>query len=218
MSTRYSGFASRSFIIGSRLCPPAITRASGPCFTSDAIAPSTLSARSYSNGAGVCMSSPPLPHRAPLARLPDVLTLLVLDRRVRPDHGGARQVLRRGRSPLGVEHPRGEAAALDVAQHSARRVARGDRRLAPEPRERERALGVDLADARRLGRPRLGVVAEALGRRARVEALDQPDRVLNSRLLHEHPLEQLDAGVEILVDRVHDAVDGLRLLDDLAHA
>ena len=30
MSIRYSGFASRSFIIGSRLWPPAISRASGP--------------------------------------------------------------------------------------------------------------------------------------------------------------------------------------------
>ena len=52
MSTRCSGFASRSFIIGSRLCPPAMMRASGPSRCSDAIAPSTLVARSYSNGAG----------------------------------------------------------------------------------------------------------------------------------------------------------------------
>src|SRR3954466_13234072 len=206
MSTRYSGFASRSFIIGSRLCPPAITRASGPCFTSDAIAPSTLSARSYSNGAGVCMSSPPLPHRAPLARLPDVLTLLVLDRRVRPDHWGARQVLRRGRTPLRVEHPRREAAALDVAQHGARRVARGDRRLAPEPRERERALGVDLADARRLHGLAVRHVAEAGGGRTRVEAVDEAHGVDHAGLLHEQSLEQLDAGIEVGVDRVHDLV------------
>ena len=30
MSIRCSGFASRSFIIGSRLCPPAMMRASEP--------------------------------------------------------------------------------------------------------------------------------------------------------------------------------------------
>ena len=46
MSTRCSGLASRSFIIGSRLWPPAMTRASGPSRSSDAIAPSTLVARS----------------------------------------------------------------------------------------------------------------------------------------------------------------------------
>ena len=54
MSIRYSGFASRSFIIGSRLCPPAMMRASEPSLCSEAIAPSTLVARSYSNDAGVC--------------------------------------------------------------------------------------------------------------------------------------------------------------------
>ena len=58
MSIRCSGFASRSFIIGSRLCPPAMTRASGPSLFSDAIAPSTLVARSYSNAAGVCKRAP----------------------------------------------------------------------------------------------------------------------------------------------------------------
>src|SRR3954463_13321612 len=61
MSTRCSGAARRSFIIGSRLCPPAITRASGPRRSSVASASSTLLARSYSNGAGTCTScsSPP---------------------------------------------------------------------------------------------------------------------------------------------------------------
>ncbi len=54
MSIRCSGFASRSFIIGSRLWPPAMTRASEPSLCSEAIAPSTLVARSYSNAAGVC--------------------------------------------------------------------------------------------------------------------------------------------------------------------
>ncbi len=54
MSIRCSGFASRSFIIGSRLWPPAMMRASGPSRFRDAIAPSTLVARSYSKAAGVC--------------------------------------------------------------------------------------------------------------------------------------------------------------------
>ena len=58
MSTRCSGVASRSFIIGSRLWPPAMIRASGPSRSSAAIAPSTLVARSYSNGAGVCNGAP----------------------------------------------------------------------------------------------------------------------------------------------------------------
>src|SRR5918995_1285798 len=57
MSTRCSGLASRSFIIGSRLCPPAMMRASEPRRWSAAMAPSTLVARSYSNEAGVCKGS-----------------------------------------------------------------------------------------------------------------------------------------------------------------
>ena len=59
MSISSSGLASRSFIIGSRLWPPAITRASGPRSASRAIALSTLVARAYSMGAGVC--TPPYP-------------------------------------------------------------------------------------------------------------------------------------------------------------
>src|SRR3954465_3613429 len=58
MSIRTSGLARRSFIIGSRLWPPAMTRASGPWRWSAAMAPSTLVARSYSNGPGVCTSDP----------------------------------------------------------------------------------------------------------------------------------------------------------------
>src|SRR5258708_493670 len=54
MSMRCSGAARRSFIIGSRLCPPAMMRASGPSLSSSATACSTLVARSYSNGAGTC--------------------------------------------------------------------------------------------------------------------------------------------------------------------
>src|SRR5947199_8022774 len=57
MSTRNSGAASRSFIIGRRLCPPATSRASGPSRSRMASASSTLVARSYSNGAGTCMAS-----------------------------------------------------------------------------------------------------------------------------------------------------------------
>src|SRR4051812_18884997 len=218
MSTRYSGFASLSFIIGSRLWPPAITRASAPCFTSAAIAPSTLLARSYSNGAGVCIPLGPLPNGQPLARLPDVLTLLVLDRRTRSDHRGAGEGLGLRRPAFRVEVACREASALDVAKHGAGGVARRDRGLASEPRERERALGVDLADARPLCRPRLRILPEPVGGRAGVEALHQAHRVLHAGLLHKHPLEQLDPGIEILVDRVHDAVHRLRLLDDLAHA
>ena len=55
MSTRYSKLASRSFIIGRRLWPPATSRASLPRRSSSEMAWSTLVARSYSNGAGTCM-------------------------------------------------------------------------------------------------------------------------------------------------------------------
>ena len=90
MSIRCSGLASRSFIIGSRLCPPAMIRASGPSRSSDAIAPSTLVARSYSNGAGVCnavlLSRSGGLGRQALARRSDVLALLVLLGRAGADH------------------------------------------------------------------------------------------------------------------------------------
>ena len=99
--------------------------------------------------------------------------------------------------PSGIQLARSEAAALDVAEHRARRIGRGDRRLAAEPRERERALRVDLADARRLDRGALGEVAEAGRGRAGIEALDEADRVRQAGLLHEQALEQVDAGVEV---------------------
>src|SRR4051794_41677317 len=89
--------------------------------------------------------------REALARLADVLAPLVLLGRVGPDHRRARQALGPLLTAVGVEHARGQAAAFDVAQHRSGRVARGDRGLASESRERERALRVDLADARRLG-------------------------------------------------------------------
>ena len=60
MSTSISGWASRSFIIGIRLCPPATSRVSGPCRASSAMACSTLVARWYSNWAGTCMTLPRL--------------------------------------------------------------------------------------------------------------------------------------------------------------
>ena len=55
MSTSTSGWASRSFIIGIRLWPPARMRVSGLA-TSDS-ACSTLVARSYSTCDGTCMLS-----------------------------------------------------------------------------------------------------------------------------------------------------------------
>src|SRR3954447_19273015 len=58
MSMTYSRLASRSFIMGIRLWPPAINRASLPSRPSRLIACSTLLARSYSKGAGTCMHPP----------------------------------------------------------------------------------------------------------------------------------------------------------------
>jgi hypothetical protein len=58
MSIRYSKFASRSFIMGSRLCPPATSRAVPPSRSINPMAWSTLVARSYSKGAGTCMRTP----------------------------------------------------------------------------------------------------------------------------------------------------------------
>src|SRR3954452_1535090 len=132
MSIRWLGFASRSFIIGIRLCPPAMMRASSCCL-SEAIAPSRLVARSYSNRAGVC--------------------IFVGDRGVGADDG-------RAAGPVaGIEAARGEAAGARVAQGGAARAGGGDRCFAAEPCERERALGVDLADPRGLGRRRVREVA-----------------------------------------------------------
>src|SRR6187397_3032010 len=128
MSTRYSGLARRSFIIGSRLWPPAMMRASEPCSCSACSTPSTLVARSYPNGAGVCTRAPfASAGRQALTRLPDVLALLVLGGSVGPDDRRSGQVLRALLAALGIQPPCREAAALDVAQHRARRGGRGDR-------------------------------------------------------------------------------------------
>src|SRR3954449_7282190 len=221
MSTRCDGFASRSFIIGSRLWPPAMIRASGPSRSSEAIAPSTLVARSYSNGAGVCNRAPlgsGTAGREALARRPDVLAPLVLLGGAGTDHGGARERLGAHRgAPVRVQRARGQAPALDVAQQALTGAGGGDRRLAPEPRERERALGVDLADARGDDLGALGEGAQPGGGGAGVQAVDEPDGVRQAGLLDEQALEQLNARVELLVDRGHDLVDGRALLDDAAH-
>ena len=76
---------------------------------------------------------------------------------------------------LGIEQARRQAAALDVAEHGAGRVRLRDRRLAAEPRERQRALRVDLADARaRRSWSLSGKLRKPGGGRARVEAVDRP--------------------------------------------
>src|SRR3954453_19522310 len=186
MSISRAGFASRSFIIGSRLCPPAMTRASSCCLSA-AIAPARLVARSYSNGAGVCIS---------------VLTA--------DDRGAAGAV-------AGIEQAGVEAAVLDVAQdRAAGGAGGGDRRLAAEPRERERAARVDLGDARGLDGLRTREVAQPLGLRAGIQPLDQPHRVGQAGLLDQQALQRVDRGVEVGVDVGDDRVDRVGLGDDLA--
>src|SRR3954451_16902810 len=94
MSMRCSGLASLSFIIGSRLWPPAMIRASGPRRCRAAIASSTLCARWYSNGAGVCTG---LFFRVVALLLGDPRrpgpARLVLDRRVCADDRRAGELL-----------------------------------------------------------------------------------------------------------------------------
>src|SRR3954469_7221602 len=142
MSIRWLGFASRSFIIGIRLCPPAMMRASSCCL-SEAIAPSRLVARSYSNRAGVC--------------------IFVGDRGVGADDG-------RATGPVaGIEAARGEAPGARIAQCGAARAGGGDRCLAAQPGQRERALGVDLADPWRLHGRALREGAQALLFRAGIQ-------------------------------------------------
>src|SRR5579864_2960341 len=200
MSIRYSGLASRSFIIGSRLWPPAMMRASGPRCLSAAIAPSTLVARSYSNGAGVCTIAP----------------FGVLHRRSGADDRRTRQRLGHRRATARVERAGGPAPVRRVAERRAGRARRRDRRFPPQPGEGQRSLRIDLADPRRPDRPALREVAKALGRGAGVEAVDQTDGVRHPGLLDEQALEQIHAGVEVLVDRLNDVIDGRALLDDSA--
>ena len=149
----------------------------------------------------------------PPARSPDVVALLVLDGRVGADHRRSRQRLRARVADVRVERARREAAALDVPEHRAGRVGHGDRGLPAEPRERERALGVDLADARRLrSSPLSGKFRKPAAAEPGVEALDQAEGVLHAGLLHEQALEQVDARVELPVDVVDDVVDRRALL------
>src|SRR4051794_40002565 len=116
MSISRVGLARRSFIIGSRLCPPARIRESSWAF-SEAIAPCRLVARSYSNGAGVC--------------------IFVLGRGVGADDG-------RAAGPVaGIEAARRAAAVAGVPERRAVRAGGGDRGFAAEAGEREGALGVD---------------------------------------------------------------------------
>ena len=219
MSIRCSGFASRSFIIGSRLWPPAMMRASGPSLCSDGD-------RALDAGRALVLEwRGGLQRDAPFAqeRLGSRLRGAPMSSRCSyctgasvPMTGDRGSFSGPRLADLGVEQARGEAAALDVPQRGPVRARRGDRRLAAEPRERERALGVDLADARRGDRRALGEVPEAGRRGAGVEAVDEADGVGQAGLLDEQALEQVDARVELLVDRRHDVVDGRALLHDPA--
>src|SRR3954469_24927544 len=158
MSMRCSGLASLSFIIGRSECPPAMIRASGPSRRSAAIASSTLCARWYSNGGGVCT------WRSFRVVAPVVVAAgrgrLVLQGRVSADDRRAIELLRARLARLGVQRAGLEAALRDVAQDRAARRARSrDGRLAAQARERQRAARVDLGDARRPRRRALREVA-----------------------------------------------------------
>src|SRR5215207_4033126 len=146
-----------------------------------------------------------------------LLARRVLDGRAGADHRRPRQLFGARLARLGIERARLEAAALHVPKHRALGARGGDRRLSPEPRERERPLRVHLRDARWLDGLAVGEVAQPLGRGPRIETFDQSDRVRQARLLHEQALEQVDARVEVGVDVLHDVLDGSALLDDLAH-
>ncbi len=224
MSIRCSGLASRSFIIGSRLWPPAMIRASGPSRSSAAIAPSTLVARSYSNGAGVC-------NRAPLAiRTAWPASACAARRCPRAARTGR---ARRCRSPasaaaspapgartFGYSSARREAAALDVAQHRARpgwRAAIGASR--PSRASVSVPLRVDLADPRRRRRPRSrGSRAGPRRRRPGRGPRRGPIASFMPAFLTSRPSSRSTPASRCRVDRVHDAVDRRALLDDLADA
>src|SRR5206468_7263099 len=82
----------------------------------------------------------------------------------------------------------------------------GDRSLAAQSGERQRAPRVDLADPR-YRTPRAALLAEALRRRRGEQSLDESDRIGHAGLLHEQAFEQIDARVELTVDRRDDGVD-----------
>ena len=152
----------------------------------------------------------------PLARGTDVVPLLVLHRRVGADDRRPGERRRHRLTDLGIQQSRSEASALDVPQHGTGGVARSDRRLPAEPGERERASRVDLSDARRHDLRALREVPEPRCGGAGIQALDESDRVGDAGLLDEQALEEIDTGVELLVDRRDDPVDRLALLHDLA--
>src|SRR5258708_18609895 len=53
MSMRYSGRASRTFIMGIRLCPPLKILAASPCCSNKATASGSVPGRQYSNDWGI---------------------------------------------------------------------------------------------------------------------------------------------------------------------
>src|SRR4051794_1374235 len=124
MSTRCSGAARRSFIIGSKLWPPAITRASGPSRPSRAIASSTLVARSYSNGAGTCtyVSSRRSPSRVERRRVRSAVKDGLTDRLIRMTFAQLRSFsavarlgsVRAAARDLGVSEPAVSAAIASL--------------------------------------------------------------------------------------------------------
>src|SRR5690606_34609537 len=65
MSTRCAGVASRIFIIGRRLCPPARTLPSSPSSARSAVASSSVVGAEYSNGAGYTSHLPPVTYASP---------------------------------------------------------------------------------------------------------------------------------------------------------
>ena len=181
MSIRCSGWASRSFIIGSRLWPPAMIRASGPSRSSEAIAPVDAGRTLVLEWRGGL-------HGAPLLRQ-DCLAGNCL----RGWPMSSRRSYCSGESvPMTGE--RGSSAAPVLAarrvQHRATPRCRRRDRAAPAPRGLAAAIGasrpsrasvsvpsrVDLADPRRHDVLALREVAQARGGGARVEALDRGRR------------------------------------------
>src|SRR5512132_4680852 len=151
----------------------------------------------------------------PLAGLADVFALFVLHGCVGADDRRPGQGLRPRLADLRVELPRRQASSLHVPQCGTCGVPDCNRSLAAEPCEGERPLRIDLADPRRLDRRALREVPEAGGRRSGVQTLDEADGVGQAGFLDEQALEQVDARVEVLVDRQDDVVDRRALLHDL---
>ena len=226
MSIRCSGLARRSFIIGSRLWPPAMIAGVAAVlaerrdraldagralivewrwglhqrvapFGSDRVrrprrhprmrGPPTSASGSYWTGESVPMTGERGSSRRRAAR-------------GRP--GTARSVATRCRT-TGCAAPGPSGGG-------------GDRRLASEPRERQRAARVDLADPRRLDLLGLREVAQPAGGGARVEPVDQPDGVASGpAFLTSRPSSASTAASRLRVDVAHDRLDRRGLLDQL---